>query len=220
MYKASPLSLTVLLVSMIVTAGCKSGPPSLQFSGEQSNRLYSQTFTRTYYRISEGGEYDIILNEDGIMPAPMGKSGPLSSAATAVPLSQTVHIRVRWRPQRGTKPDAPTATNAVIDWYVQSNEPGRQGDRLHYRGAGFVSIYGSGVQSRFVVRNARLELTASAGRLNDPLGPAALTGDFLATRNDGMVSSTLSQLREQFAARPAAAPNGYDGPPPRLPSGP
>jgi hypothetical protein len=212
------LNLLLAVIAVVMATGCASAPASLELSSTASGARFPQKFTRAFYSVGEGGEYNILLSEDGIVPAPSGGNKPIRTSAAA-PLNQTVHIRVQWRPMRGVKPDAPTATNAVIDWYVRSNEP--SGDHLHYRGAGFVQLYGSNPKIRFLVRNARMELTRSNGRLNDPLGPSALTGAFVATRNDAFVNNTLSQLREQLASNPTPArPASHDGPPPRALMGP
>lgn len=190
-------------------------------TSDNSNRQYLQQFSRAYYTQSAGGEYEIILMEDGISTAPAKASGPIASSAATAPLNQTVHIRVQWRPMRGSKADAPTATNAVINWYVRSNDVGSS-DHLHYRGAGFVQVYGSDPKMQFAVRNAHLELTGSSGKLGDPLGPSRLTGTFIAMRGDAQVTSALSMLREQFAMRNGSAPQpaGRTGPPARGFSGP
>lgn len=212
-------ALVALALLALLLGGCAGETASLQLVSNSSGRTYNQNFSRAFYTVGEGGEYDIILSEDGIVSAPARSSGPLATSTAAAPLNQMVYIRVQWRPMRGTKPDAPTATNAVIDWYVRTNDP-NGANHLHYRGAGFVQLYGGDPEIRFVVRNAHVELTGSAGKLSDPLGPSNLTGGFIATRNDAHVNSTLSFIREQFAARPAAHPPGHDGPPPRAPAGP
>jgi hypothetical protein len=168
-----------------------------------------------------------VLIEDGLSPAPEDKksTGPLH-AASAAPISQVVCLRVLWQPLRGVKPDTPSATNAVIDWYVRSNDPASRDDQLHYRGAGFVRIDDSGPQARFVIRNARVQLTDSTGRLQDPLGQSLLTGSFTATRNDAMVAATLEALHQHSPGQPAdqsippADSAAHQGPPPRAPTGP
>lgn len=203
----------------LTMTGCASSPGSLVMTSDASSKQYTQTFNRAYYSQGDGGEYEVILMEDGIIAAPTKGNAPLASSTAAAPLNQTVHIRVQWRPMRGSKADAPTATNAVINWYVRSNDVGST-DHLHYRGAGFVQVYGSGQKIQFAIRNAHLELTGSSGRLNDPLGPSRLTGTFVALRGDSQVSTALSTIREQLAIRNGARPTPHDGPPPRGPNGP
>src|SRR5690606_1179943 len=159
------------------------------FTSTESDRQYAQKFNKAYFRQTERGEYDAVLIEDGISTARRSTAGPIQASATA-PLNQVVHIRVLWRPLRGSKPDTPSATNAVIDWYVRANDPGGRGDHLHYRGAGFVTIDGSGSEARFAIRSAHLELADGAGSLRDPLGDSSLSGTFIAARRPELVSST------------------------------
>src|SRR5437868_9185922 len=105
------------LLLCLMATGCGSKTASLTFASNQGDSRFSQDFTRAYYWRTESGEYDIVLSEDGISPAKVKTSGPIVASAAAA-LNQTVHIRVLWKPLRGSKPDAPSATNAVIDWYV------------------------------------------------------------------------------------------------------
>jgi len=212
---------------LLLPLACSSGPAWLTFQSTESDRQYSQRFSRAYFAREAGGEYQAVLIEDGLAPAPEDKTpaGPLHAASTA-PLSQVVYLRILWQPLRGVKPDTPSATNAVIDWYVRSNDAAGRDDRLHYRGAGFVRIDDSGQEARFVIRNARVQLADSSGRLQDPLGQSLLTGSFTATRNDAMVAATLEALRQtspgQHAdqSNPPADSAAHRGPPPRAPTGP
>jgi hypothetical protein len=91
---------------------------------------------------------------------------------------------------------------------------------LHYRGAGFVSIYEASADARFVIRSAHLELINKSGRMQDPLGPNSLKGAFIATRSGSQVTSALAQLREQQAMTGVSQPGSHEGPPPRGPIGP
>jgi hypothetical protein len=156
--------------------------------------------------------------DTGVTPIRSQSTGPILTS-TSAPLSQTVHLRVLWRPQRGSRPDTPSATNAIIDWYVQTNDAPAQADRLHYRGAGFVSIDDGGQRARFTIRSAHVELKDGTKRLQDPLGNSSLSGSFLATRNDDIVASTMQTLRPVTGGQPTHA-SANDGPPPRSPAGP
>ncbi|HVT90472.1 MAG TPA: hypothetical protein VHD56_16580, partial [Tepidisphaeraceae bacterium] len=189
----------------------------------QTARKYSQHFTRSFYTITDDGEYNVVLAEDGVWAIKSRSTGPIFPTGANRPLTQTMHIRVLWKPQSGSKPDAPSATNAIIDWYVRSNDSGGGLDHLHYRGVGFVAIYESRNESRFVIRNARMELTDSSGRLQDPLGGASITGSFLALRDDSQVTTALNVLHDEMAVASPAMPmqtGAHDGPPPRVPVGP
>lgn len=209
-----------LLLLLIASAGmgCSSNQTSLQFYSQKSDARYTQEFRRASFKTSDIGEYDLVLVEDGFVSQARSR-GPLVTASEA-PLNQMVHIRIQWRPERGAKPDAPSATNALIDWYVRANDPNVREDFLHYRGAGFVGIYGSGDTMRFALRSGHLELASHSGHLQDPLGPCSLEGSIVATRNDGQVTAALNLLNEQSAERTPVPANGFVGPPPRAPSGP
>lgn len=210
-----------------LVGGCASGKPAtLTFEQADGVKTYSQQFSRAYVRQSESGEYDVLLIEDGIAPeGTVPAAGvPIHSAAVA-PLKQVVHLRVLWRPQRGTKADHPSATNAVVDWYVCPNDAGHQRDYLHYQGAGFVSIYGSGDRPRIWIRSATVALKNRSGNMVDPLGRSTLSGSFLARRNDALVKTTVEQFRHdltvtQASATPPAFEPAFDGPPPRSPPSP
>lgn len=199
--------------------GCASGPAWLTFKSVESEKQYSQRFNRSYFSIGEDGQYNIILIEDG-MGQPSGRtSGPLVSTASA-PVSQIIHIRVLWKPLRGSKPDAPSATNSVIDWYVRPADYDGAGQRLHYRGAGFVVIDQSRQQAKIVIRNARLELADGSVQLRDPLGTSTLSGSFTAIEDQAMVESTLSALKREVGHGQPSEASSHEGPPPRGPTGP
>lgn len=208
------------LAGLAFGSGCSSKNGSLSLRSNNSKLEYSQKFTRAYYSRNENGEYDIVLLEDGIIPKRSKSDAPIIASAAA-PLNQTVHIRILWRPLRGSKPDAPSATNSVIDWFVRANDSIDSADRLHYRGAGFITISESNGQATFQIKSAKLEPANSTGRLRDPLGQSSLEGEFKAVQNSGMVTSTVQSLAAttpQTAIPPAAAT--HDGPPPRRPAGP
>jgi hypothetical protein len=186
---------TILLLSIVLlSTGCFSSSNKLTFRSNHGNEIYPQAFRQAYYSKTEDGRYDVVLMEGG------------------QPLNQIVHIKVLWKPLRGVKPDAPSATNSVIDWYLQSG-----GDRLHYRGAGFVSVSEGRSDATFVIRNAQVELSEGSGRLHDPLGASSLSGSFDAVPNPGQVSSTIEMLRQENARSQVRQASAIDGPPPRTP---
>jgi hypothetical protein len=200
------------LIILTLLGGCSSGPQTmLIFSSTQTDREYSQQFNKAYYGKTPSGEYDVILLADGIKAVESSSAGPLKPSPTA-PLSQTLYIHVRWSPEQGTKPDTPTAINAVIDWYIHSNEASEQNDRLHYRGAGFAKVSESKGIARIDIANVHVDLVESSGRLQDPLGPSTLSGSVFALRNDDLVATTINTMHAQ-----AAQPGDHQGPPPRTP---
>ena len=213
------------LCALNVGCSAATGPAALTLKSDNTNKSYEQQFAQAYFSRGDGGQYDTVLIEDGISNVHSNPAGPLSTSATE-PLSQIMHIRVLWKPLRGSKPDTPSATNAVIDWWVRSNDPSNRSDRLHYRGAGFVVVYDRGEACRFDVRSAHLTLAEGAGRMQDPLGETSILGTFDAIRNDGRVASTMNLIRTDMTTRPQQAPpqpsdaSQHEGPPPRVPSEP
>jgi hypothetical protein len=214
------LSMSLLLIAALgVASGCSAKSSALTFKSAHSDVEYAQDFTCAFYEHTDNGEYHAVLIEDGIHPGGNKPRGPIVASAAA-PLSQTVHVRVLWRPIRGTKPDTPSATNAVIDWYVRTNDSAQANDLLHYRGAGFVVVSESKGKATFTIRSAHLELTDSAGRLHDPLGDSSLTGRFVAINNPGVVNTTVETLVSAGQKPGAPSPAAHEGPPPRAPAGP
>jgi hypothetical protein len=207
------VSAILLLCLVSMTTGCFSGSNELTFKSNQTNQIYPQRFNRAFYSKTEDGRYEVVLMENGIVSGGKTK-GPIN-ASTAGPLNQTVQIKVLWKPLHGVKPDAPSATNSVIDWYVQTADSG--GDRLHYRGAGFVSVYEGKSSTTFVIRNAQVALSDSTGRLHDPLGDSSVSGSVEAIRNDGMVNLTIEALRQENTKPQIRQASANDGPPARHP---
>jgi hypothetical protein len=205
----------VLLLPLLLT-GCFSLPSSnkLTFRSNQNGETYSQAFKQAYYSRTADGQYDVVLLANGITPRPTKSSGPIASAPGG-PLDQTVQVRVLWKPLRGAKPDAPSATNSVIDWYVQTTDSGA--DRLHYRGAGLVSVSEGKNTAKFNIRNAQVALREGAGRLHDPLGASSLNGSFQAIRNDDIVASTIAQLHRENGKPHGSQASVHEGPPARIP---
>jgi hypothetical protein len=113
----------------------------------------------------------------------------------------------------------PSATNASIDWYILDSGADPFDNYLEYKGAGFVSIYGSGPTLTVRLANAVVYPEASRG-INAPKGGVDLSGTMKARRDDQFVTNYLSQLREMSPAadRTGGQPNA--GPPRRTPAGP
>jgi hypothetical protein len=191
--------------------GCSSQHAEVSFKSTTSNRQYSQQFQKAYFTRTASAEYDAVLVDDGVSESRHGSSGPIKPTPAA-PLSQILHIRVRWRPLRGSKSDTPTATNAVIDWYILASDPANRDDYLHYRGAGFVKVSENGNEARFDIDSAHLDVAESGGKLQDPLGASSVSGGFFAERNDALVKSTIKSVRSSI---PDSAT--HQGPPPRMP---
>jgi hypothetical protein len=215
----SPIATIVALVVLVAGAagGCITGSPSssqLRLRSVQSGQIFSQKFNQAYYSTAATGEYEIVLIDDGRPTTPSrpadGSGGqkmpqPLEPDETA-PLRQVVHMRVHWRPLKGTKTDHPSATNGVVDWYVTAANGVHPDDRLHYQGAAFVELDRNGQLAKIHVSNAQVALVEANGSLNDPIGRSNLTGTIIARRNDAKVAAIIAPLRLDAAtsrARPA-----------------
>jgi hypothetical protein len=191
----------VLLVSLAST-GCvfRSSAPALRVNPNGSGVVVAQKFPRAYYGKNGAGEYEIVLVAEGNeTPRSQGK---ILYPTNVVSLRQIVHIRVLWNALPGTRIDQPTSTNSTINWYVQSNMPNGDNDKIQYGGAGFVNVYpGKKNAARIVVRSADLVVRNQSGELNDPFGKPSLSGSFDAIRNDGIVRDILSSVATKVATR-------------------
>jgi hypothetical protein len=199
----------LLALFLFHAGGCggKAISSTLNVHSLESKRVYSQTFPRAYVSEIEGGEYDAVLlaNENELISSPRraNLTGPITTS-DAAPLRHVLHIRVLWRPQRGTRADTPTATNAVVNWYIRRSDTESSSDRLHYQGAGFVMVYPEDKGVSFSIRNLTVSLRDRQGDLPDPIGRARLEGNFYALRNAQAVRSILDSVRSQFAPTTAS----------------
>jgi hypothetical protein len=186
------LSLAVLALPLAFLAvGCAGGSTHLTVTSVQNHRTYQQPFAKAYAGRSEQGDFDVVLVRDGAA----GKSVPA--------VRQVMHVRVLWKPMKGTKLDHPTATNATIDWYVFDGSGA--GGMVAYSGAGFVDVQQSGGVATLDIRNATLKPTTREGGMIDPIGPARLQGTVVArTGRTAQVREILAQTRESTAQANAA----------------
>jgi hypothetical protein len=180
----------ILLAVVLATVGCSAQPrpATVQIVPQQpGSSRYVQRFTDTYAVQRNDGRTDVVLTE-----------------TTQDGLDQYLHLRLLWRPMRGTKTDQPSTTNAVIDWYVFSQTDPNQ--FLRYTGAGLVSADPKGNGMDVTVRNATLRLAGRRGNLVDPLGPSTLKGAFRARVDGGRVDQTLAELQAATARGQGAGP--------------
>jgi len=218
-----------LLIPMLalVAVGCASNAPPkpavLSLQSAASGRTFAQTFPRAYFSQSDDGDREVILINDGFVAVKPTGGGPLQPVAT-LPLQQIMHLKILWNPLPDTRTDAPSATNAVIDWTITSVRPGETGDSLRYRGAGLVQVSGGNQRLTLTIRNATIEPTGHSGSLVDPLGVCWVNGTFTAMRNDGLVQATIADLHASPEGRSVEASAELSptsgGPPPRAPSAP
>ena len=197
MNKALFLHCVLPLLSLgLFMGGCAGPSTNLTVTSLRNHQAYQPQFSRGYAGRSEQGDLDVVLVRDG------------GQGAAAAGVRQVVHVRVLWKPMKGTKLDHPAATNAAIDWYVFG--PGGAGSggapgMVAYTGAGFVSVQQANGLVTLTVRNATLRPTAREGDMVDPIGPARLQGTVVARagRRDE-VQQVLAQAQQVSAQANAA----------------
>jgi hypothetical protein len=190
---AAVVGLTTL--ATIVGGGCAGRPSNatLQLKpGAAPTETYLQRFDEAYAVRRANGETDVVLRV---------------ASSPERDLGQVMHLRVLWKPMRGTKTDQPSTTNAVIDWYV-TGRPDAAGrpEMLHYAGAGFVTTSASRDSVWVAVKNASLKLASRRGNLKDPVSPATLKGAFHATVNADRVDEALAGVKSDARAARAGIP--------------
>lgn len=175
-----------LLASNIGCAG--SAPAELRLTCLESKATYSQQFDRAYVGKGAEGNTEIVLVHDEQSKA----AGALES------VRQIMYVKILWRPERGAKQGHPSYTNAGLHWYVLGNAPGdaQPTDVLEYTGAGFVALSDTPLGTQVTIRSATLKPAGNSnGTLNDPVGPAKLTGTFLAKKDANRVSELLEEVK-------------------------
>ena len=160
----------------LLAAGCAAPSSQLTVRSVDKGQTFQQRFTSAYAGKDDLGDYDVVLAKD------------------AGGVRQVVHVRVLWKPMKGTKVDHPSATNATIDWVVWDQSQGRDAGYIAYTGAGFVNLQRSGNTARLDIRNATLSPTARQGSIQDPVGRTKVTGTVVARANRGQVDALLSQM--------------------------
>ncbi len=193
LFGAGALSLLLLGCNI----GCASHSADLRLTCLESSTTYRQQFSDAYVSKGEEGNTEILLVSDHNL-ADSGGVRPAGAALQPAAVRQVMHLKILWRPQRGTKQGHPSYTNAGIKWYV-SGEPAAGGaatDVLEYTGAGFVSLTDTPVGTQVTIRNASLKpVGAAKGQLNDPVGPSRLAGSFVAEQNAQRVSDLLAEVK-------------------------
>ena len=185
--------------------------------------VYDQKFAGAWCRLNADGEYDMVLVDEP-QPAKDDHGQPMLPAARANPL-QVMHVRVAWRPQSGAKPNHPAATNASINWYVIDNENPHNLRYIHYQGAGLVRVDAGDKATSFDIQPMLISPRHQSGAMNDPVGPAMLSGKIKALNRPEKTTEVLSRLDEMFRVAqagsiqpPATEPSGT--PPARGQTGP
>jgi hypothetical protein len=189
----------IVLIAVCAVAGCSSSSDArLQFHPTQAKGNVYETFPGAYITSTRDGEYDLVLIKDTLRSATAGnRKGPLQPV-TQPPLQQAVCIHIFWKPTHGAMIRESSITNAIVDWYVFGPER-RRPDMLHYTGAAFVKLDSKANVAYIVIGDGDIAPAQIRGNLKDPVGPARLTGEITAFRNDGRVREVLDSIKDRIA---------------------
>ncbi len=194
-----------ILLGLLLLPGCIDigpfGKPTLRFTSTDRKHYLIEKYPEAYATQSEDGVYDVVLVATGLSSTEVDGSGSLLTPAYTVPVRQTIHMQIFWRPVRGAKPTSPAATNTVIHWYLQSQSESpdqSEHDSLRYDGTGFVLISPADKNSTFKLKvvSATIAPTSKQGNLQDPLGPAEISGFIKVGNDDERVKSILAELQQ------------------------
>lgn len=175
------------LTTALLAAGCAGDPTPRLGVVRANNDHFEARFDAAYFRITEGGQTDVVLisGDRG-----MGVAGETLASEQALAVTQVLHFRVLWRARSAATSDSPYASNAAIEWSVF----GASGDVLRYQGSASVTSRGAGAEMTFSVYNASVVKAALLGAMTDPIGTAHIEGTFTAARDDALVESYLARL--------------------------
>jgi hypothetical protein len=154
-----------------------------------------QSFAEGFITRGNAGEYDVVMVNNAVNWE-SGRSRPNKplQPTPLAPIRQVLCIHMYWRPLAGTTRN-PAAINASINWYVLG--PDGSNEILSYEGAGYVSLRGSPDKRTIIIRDGKLRPKSDAGNLHDPIGPASISGRFVAMTNDTRVRETLDDVQKR-----------------------
>ena len=190
-----------LLALAGMTAGCAQNSIDLRLTSLEKEATFVQRFSKAYVSTggtAAGGTEVVLIDEQAVGDARHGAalaaaSDDASPELSAAAVRQVMHVKVLWRPQRGTKQSHPSYTNAGLRWYV-IGDGGR--DVLEYSGAGFVALAETPAGTQVTIKNATLKPVGVArGALTDPVGPARVTGTFIARKSPKRVDALLAEVK-------------------------
>src|SRR5207237_841283 len=92
-------------LSILILAGCGTGPASLTLRPANQKIAYAKTFERAYAGHTDDGSRAYVLVSDA---APKNE-----------PMRQLVYVKLHWQRMSGTRDSV--AANACIDWYVMGD---------------------------------------------------------------------------------------------------
>jgi hypothetical protein len=191
--------------------GCSASKGKVTLQGDQSHKLYAQSFNQAYISGSHDGEYDVVLIQDPPAPKEASRSWkdfikrsadsqkPLQPVSSSASVRQVVHIHVFWQAAGGSVARDGVVTNAAIDWYVIARDASDEPQVLRYEGAGYVIIDEGRLGTTINIRDGSMKMTQARGDLQDPFGLTKLIGTVKAQRNSQFVRDTMSDIRAQTA---------------------
>lgn len=192
---ATPL----LVLAGLSAGGCGQKSAELTLTSLESNTTFLQQFSKAYVtKGATGGSEIVLVDKQAVSGAGTPGETVPASASGATAVRQVMHLKVLWKPQRGTKQSHASYTNAGLRWYV-IGDTGH--DVLEYSGAGFVALQETAAGTQVTIRNATLKpVGAPRGGLSDPVGPARLTGTFIAKKSSQRVKSLLAEVKSAVAS--------------------
>ena len=205
-----------LLVLAGAPMGCaRSGAGAeLSMKSIESDAQFLQRFSRAYLTKNAHGGTEIVLVKEqgarGAGDASPGEAVQASSASRGPAVRQVMHVKVLWKPQAGTKQAHPSYTNAGLRWYVlaDATRDGAAPEVLEYSGAGFVALTETAAGTQVTIKNATLKPVGTPpGSLTDPVGPARISGSFLAKKSARRANAVLAEVKTAMdgASTPHAA---------------
>ncbi len=202
------VALIVPALGLVLAAvGCSSGGSSgVTLTG--ARQTFAQSFPVGVADVQDDGNADVVVSTQ-----------TASNDPSCPAVRQVVHVRTQWQQAfRLKRENAEVSRNAVIRWYVTpAGRPDAAGrpQVVEYAGNGLVELNRSGDEVRVTVRDAKLEPVTVTGKMADPIGPATLSGTFVARRDRGEVVAQIGELRATVAAA-RSAPTGAEA---KLPMG-
>src|SRR6476620_10647219 len=85
------------LAMSLIAVGCAAPSTNLTVTSLQNHHSYQQRFSQGYAARNEQGDFDVVL------ATPVVPRGDMKAD-----VRQVMHVRVLWKPMKGTKLDNPT----------------------------------------------------------------------------------------------------------------
>jgi hypothetical protein len=190
------------LLLIVGLTGCNaSSDARVTFAPNQpsTHKAVYESFPGAYISSSRDGEYDVVLVNDTLRSAEVpGKKRPLVPVAQP-PIQQAMLVHVFWRPVSGAMMKESSITNAIVHWYVFSGEASGKTDMLHYQGAAFVKLNLKGDTTFITIGDGQIASTDKRGQMKDPIGPAKVTAEIMAVKNDARVKELTRRIQEKAA---------------------